>query len=160
MRLTVLLCALALPAAAQSDFARLSTAERIALGAEVRALLLAEPDIVGAAMAGPDYTANAYQDEARADLDLLAALSDQVLQGADIAIFTATDCAECGIALSELQTISDSSKATFIDHNMSSIEGAALASKLGMTDAPFYVMTDRILRGHMPEIVLRRYLTQ
>ena len=35
---------------------------------------------------------------------------------------------------------------------------AALAVELGMTDPPFYVMADRILRGHMPDIVLRRYL--
>ncbi len=159
MRLAFLLCALALPATAQSDFARLTTAERIALGAEVRALLMAEPEIVGVAMAAPDYTANTYQDEARADLDLLAALADQVLQGADIALFTAPDCTDCTLALEGLQTLSDTSDATFTHHTMSSIEGAALALKLGMTDAPFYVMSDRILRGHMPQIVLRKYLT-
>jgi hypothetical protein len=159
MRLAFLLCALALPATAQSDFARLTTAERIALGAEVRALLMAEPEIVGVAMAAPDYTANTYQDEARADLDLLAALADQVLQGADIALFTAPDCIDCALALEELQTLSDTSDATFTHHTMSSIEGAALALKLGMTDAPFYVMSDRILRGQMPQIVLRKYLT-
>jgi hypothetical protein len=41
---------------------------------------------------------------------------------------------------------------------MSDPASAALAAELGMTDPPFYVMADRILRGHMPDIVLRRYL--
>lgn len=159
MRLPLLLCALAFPVSAQSDFSNLSSAERAALGSEIRALLLDEPELVADAMAGPDYGAEAYLDEARADLDLLAALSDQVLQGANIAIFTAPDCGDCARAIGELQLISESSSATFTQHDMSSVAGAALAFKLGMTDAPFYVMSDRILRGHMPEVVLRKYLT-
>ncbi|WP_176249974.1 disulfide bond formation protein DsbA [Sulfitobacter sp. HGT1] len=160
MRLILLLCAAAFPAAAQTDFTALTPAERAAFNAEMRGFLMAEPEVLSSAMTPPDYATAGYQDEAAADIALLRALEDQVLQGANIAIFTAPDCPTCDQALQELQALSDSSDATFTHHNMSSLDGAALSSKLGMVEAPFYVMPDMILRGHMPDIVLRKYLTR
>ncbi len=160
MRLAMVFCALAAPVGAQTDFGALEDAERAAFGAEIRSLLLEEPAIVGAALAQPNYAAQAYQQEADDDLRLLATLSAQILDGADIALFIAPGCGDCAAAQSELQDITKTSGATFILHDITTPQGATLAEKLGMTDAPFYVMPKMILRGHMPAVVLTRYLTQ
>ncbi|WP_288960314.1 disulfide bond formation protein DsbA [uncultured Sulfitobacter sp.] len=158
MRLALACCVAAFPVAAQTDFGALTHAERRALGEEVRALLLAEPELAAPAVAPRNYAAEAYQEKAQADLALISSLTDQVLAGAPIALFTGDDCADCDRALAELEAITDAYAITFTHHMMSDPASAALAAQLGMTDPPFYVMADRILRGHMPDIVLRRYL--
>ena len=158
MRLALACCVAAFPVAAQTDFGALTHAERRALGEEVRALLLAEPELAAPAVAPRTYAAEAYQEKAQADLALITSLTDQVLAGAPIALFTGDDCADCDHALAELEAIADAYAITFTHHMMSDSASAALAAELGMTDPPFYVMADRILRGHMPDIVLRRYL--
>ena len=158
MRLALACCVAAFPVAAQTDFGALTHAERRALGEEVRALLLAEPELAAPAVAPRNYAAEAYQEKAQADLALISSLTDQVLAGAPIALFTGDDCADCDRALAELEAITDTYRTTFTHHMMSDSASAALAAELGMTDPPFYVMADRILRGNMPDIVLRRYL--
>jgi len=158
MRLAFACWVAAFPVAAQTDFGALTHAERRALGEELRALLLAEPELAAPAVAPRTYAAEAYQEKAQADLALIASLTDQVLAGAPIALFTGDDCADCDRALVELDAITDTYGITFTHHMMSDPASAALAAKLGMTDPPFYVMADRIVRGHMPDIVLRRYL--
>ncbi|WP_386167308.1 disulfide bond formation protein DsbA [Sulfitobacter pontiacus] len=158
MRLAFACCVAAFPVAAQTDFGALTHAERRALGEEVRALLLAEPELAAPAVAPRTYAAEAYQEKAQADLALIASLTDQVLAGAPIALFTGDDCADCDLALAELEAITDTYGISFTHHMMYDPASAALAAQLGMTDPPFYVMADRILRGHMPDIVLRRYL--
>ena len=158
MRLALACCVAAFPVAAQTDFGALTHAERRALGEEVRALLLAEPELAAPAVAPRNYDAEAYEEKAQADLALIASLTDQVLAGAPIALFTGDDCADCDRALAELEAIADAYAITFTHHMMSDPASAVLAAQLGMTDPPFYVMADRILRGHMPDIVLRRYL--
>lgn len=158
MRLALACCVAAFPVAAQTDFGALTHAERRALGEEVRALLVAEPELAAPAVAPRNYAAEAYQEKAQADLALISSLTDQVLAGAPIALFTGDDCADCGRALAELEAITDTYSIIFTHHMMSDPASAALAAQLGMTDPPFYVMADRILRGHMPDIVLRRYL--
>ncbi|KAJ29805.1 hypothetical protein [Sulfitobacter pontiacus] len=158
MRLALACCVAAFPVAAQTDFGALTHAERRALGEEVRALLVAEPELAAPAVAPRTYAAEAYQEKAQADLALITSLTDQVLAGAPIALFTGDDCADCDRALAELEAITDAYAITFTHHMMSDPASAALAAQLGMTDPPFYVMADRILRGHMPDIVLRRYL--
>ena len=158
MRLALACCVAAFPVAAQTDFGALTHAERRALGEEVRALLLAKPELAAPAVAPRTYAAEAYQEKAQADLALITSLTDQVLAGAPIALFTGDDCADCDRALAELGAITDAYGIIFTHHMMSDPASAALAAQLGMTDPPFYVMADRILRGHMPDIVLRRYL--
>ena len=158
MRLALACCVAAFPVAAQTDFGALTHAERRALGEEVRALLLAKPELAAPAVAPRTYAAEAYQEKAQADLALIASLTDQVLAGAPIALFTGDDCADCDLALAELEAITDAYDIIFTHHMMSDPASAVLAAQLGMTDPPFYVMADRILRGHMPDIVLRRYL--
>ena len=158
MRLALACCVAAFPVAAQTDFGALTHAERRALGEEVRALLLAKPELAAPAVAPRNYDAEAYEEKAQADLALIASLTDQVLAGAPIALFTGDDCADCDRAVAELKAITDTYNITFTHHMMSDPASAVLAAELGMTDPPFYVMADRILRGHMPDIVLRRYL--
>ena len=158
MRLALACCVAAFPVAAQTDFGALTHAERRALGEEVRALLLAEPELAAPAVAPRNYDAEAYEEKAQADLALIASLTDQVLAGAPIALFTGDDCADCDRAVAELKAITDTYSIIFTHHMMSDPASAALAAQLGMTEPPFYVMADRILRGHMPDIVLRRYL--
>lgn len=158
MRLALACCVAAFPVAAQTDFGALTHAERRALGEEVRALLLAEPELAAPAVAPRNYAAEAYQEKAQADLALISSLTDQVLAGAPIALFTGDDCADCDRAVAELKAITDTYNISFTHHMMSNPASAALAAQLGMTEPPFYVMADRILRGHMPDIVLRRYL--
>ena len=158
MRLALACCVAAFPVAAQTDFGALTHAERRALGEEVRALLVAEPELAAPAVAPRNYDAEAYEEKAQADLALIASLTDQVLAGAPIALFTGDDCADCDRAVAELEAITDTYSIIFTHHMMSDPASAVLAAELGMTDPPFYVMADRILRGHMPDIVLRRYL--
>lgn len=152
--------ALAGAAIADTDLGALTPAERAAFHTEVRALLLEEPGIVGDALAGPDYAGAAYREAADSDLALLEALAPQVLGEAEIALFVAPDCGECAAAVAELRDISKTSGATFTLHDMSDPQARALAQKLGLDDAPFYVLPRMILRGHMPPVVLTRYLSK
>ncbi len=158
MRLTLLLCALALPASAQTDLGAMTPPERAAFNAEMRAALFAFPEVIAEALAAPDYGAAANRQAAADDLDLIKELSSQVLGGADIALFTARGCAPCVTAQNELQTVTERTGTTFALHDMSRPEGAALAARFGIPDAPFYVMPDMVLRGHMPAVVLEKYL--
>jgi hypothetical protein len=146
------------PALGESDIAALTPAERAAFGAEVRALLLAEPEIVQAAMNPP--APDVYGDAARADIVLLESIAPQVLEGADIALFTGPDCPDCEAAVAELDAISKASGATFIHHDATDGAMSKLIALLEMDVLPFYIMSDRVLRGHMPAVVLERYLTK
>jgi hypothetical protein len=149
---------LATPVTAGTDIHNLTPAERAAFGSEIRALLLDEPGIVGRAMRPPNYGALAAQDAVAQDLTLLDRLAPEILGGADIAIFVAEDCPECDAAISELIDITEASAATFKLHDMADPGSRALGAQLDLTEAPFYVMADRILRGHIPPIVLEKYL--
>ncbi len=150
----------AAPLWAGSDLNALSPAERIAFGAEVRALLLDEPEIVQRAMQPPDYGAAAYRDEADADMALLETMRQEVLAGTDIALFVRGGCADCDAAKAELEEISKATGATFILHNLNEPGFARITEALELDEAPFYIMADRVLRGHMPAVVLTKYLTQ
>ena len=141
---------MAFPAVAQTDFSAMTQAERTAFGAEVRALLMDEPKLAADAMAGPNYAAEAYRDEADA----------AVLEGSSIALFIAPDCPACVDAERELNDISKRYDIKFKLHDMSNPATFALAERLGIGEAPFYVMPTMILRGHIPDIVLVRYLTK
>ena len=153
-----LLCLLSLPAQADTDIFNLTGPERTAFGAQVRALLLDEPELVQPVFA-PPY-AGAYDDNVRADTTLLQDLETELLGGAEIAIFVGENCADCAAAVAELEDISMASGTTFTHHDTRDADAAKLAELLEVDELPFYVMRDRILRGHMPAVVLTRYLTQ
>ncbi len=150
---------LAAPVAADTDIFSLTGAERRAFQAEVRALLLDEPEIVRKALAPPPYQGGVYAEAAAADLDTLNTLKSQVLSGAKIALFVGEGCEDCARAIEELQVISETIGQEFILHDISDPAVAKVAATLEMDDLPFYVMSDRILRGWMPAMVLTRYLS-
>ncbi len=163
----ILLClGLLVPAMAdaQTDLRRMTAGERAAFGEEVRATLLASPDIVAAALdrATPMQTAvrDAFRAEVAEDMDLLTRLAPQVLASHDIALFVGDLCEGCTRAIEELRTLSDTSGVTFILHDIADPETAVLAKTLGLDMVPSYVLPDMVLRGHIPALVLQRYLTR
>ena len=158
MRLGWLLPVLAaLPGAAQES-ASLTDLPRATFETELRAALLANADVIAAALQGPSPAAEEMRAQIDDDLTLLAKLAPALLQGDDIALFTEPGCPSCDLAEQELIEISGSYGTTFILHDLSTPEAADWAAALGLQSAPFYVLPDMILNGHMPKIVLQKYL--
>ncbi|MFU8863580.1 MAG: disulfide bond formation protein DsbA [Rhodobacterales bacterium] len=146
----------------------LSSAERAALGAEIRALLLDEPEIVEQALNPP----SAYEEAVSADRARLDALAPRLFApeqtgfgDADaalrIAFFTAEDCAECDQALADLRDLAETHDLRVTLFAMDD-DGpdAALAAELGLEQAPSYVLPDMMMQGHIPQVVLERYLAR
>jgi len=158
----------AVPAAAQTDFTDLTPAERAILGNEIRAVLLTLPELLpepGARRA--PAPAEVYADEIARDLDRIAARADALFapglpgfgpSGAAhrIALFTRPGCPDCARAEADLRRLADAHdlRVTLLDID----ENAGLARALGLDMAPSYVFPDRMLRGAIPPVVLRRYL--
>jgi hypothetical protein len=113
---------------------------------------------VDRALNPPNPAAQEIRQEIDDDLRLLQALAPEILGGRQIALFIGADCAECTRAADELEAISKDYGAEFILHDTRNPASAALADRLGMTDLPFYVLPGMILRGHIPAVVLPRYL--
>lgn len=97
----------------------LTEAERAAFGAEIRALLLEEPDIVGRALSpGPSYAEEAAQDAALlADLapDLYhdpADFAEGPPDGTPLVAFLPPACDTCPELLTELRALTEDSSAT------------------------------------------------
>ena len=142
-------------------------AERAALGAEIRALLLAEPDIVGRAMNPP----SAFQEAVSADMDRLTQLAPDLFDpdrdgfgpsGASlrIAFFTADDCPDCARAEADLRALTTAHDLRVTVFDLSDAEARAMAERLELTESPAYVLPGMMLQGHIPPIVLERYLTR
>lgn len=157
--------ALALAATAAQAEPPFDAAMRAALGAEVRALLLAEPGIVAQALTPP----SAYEAAVSADLDRLAQLAPRLFAtdhpgfGAvdaalRIAFFTADDCADCAAAEADLRDLVATHDLRVTVFALSDPAARELADTLGLTEAPAYVLPGMMLQGHMPPMVLDRYL--
>lgn len=155
-RLTPLACALwgaGGAALADTDFTALTLQERAVLRAEIRALLLDEPEIVARALSGP----SPYAEAVDRDLGVIERHADTLFAGgAAIAIFVAKDCPDCARALDELRTLTDGKGLTFTVLDIH--ENADLAAALELDATPSYVLPDKMVRGHVPPVVLERYL--
>lgn len=160
------MCLLAAPAATAGA---LDDASREILGAEIAKVLTAEPEIVARALNAPPAPADIYRDAVARDLDTIAGLSARLFaptqqgfgpagQRATIALFTRGGCAPCKQAEAELRKLTSKTGVRVALFDMD--EHAELAAKLGLDSAPSYVMRDRMLRGHMPAIVLKRYIRE
>ena len=102
-----------------------------------------------------------YADEIASDLALIAKERDMLFGGtADIALFVASDCAECDVAHAELDALAARLGVTVAVHRTDAPEKAALLKRLTLDMVPSYVMRDRLIRGAMPAFVLERYLTR
>ncbi len=154
-------------ALADTDFTALAPTERAIFHAEIREALLGLPR--AALPDAPPPAINLYQDAIDRDLARLAdrdtALFGPHLPGfgpADaaqrIALFTAPDCPDCARAEAELRALADTFdlRVTLLDMDTH----ADLARALELDLAPSYVLPDMMLRGHIPPIVLERYLSE
>lgn len=162
---TLLACALigaGSGALAQTSFANLTPAERAALRAEVRALLLDEPQIVGRALTPPAYADEAAADHATLDFE------ENRLFGAHLpgfgradapvrmAILLGKDCATCDAAKAEARALAKTHPL-----RVTVVQAAPdLLEALELDSLPSYVFDGLIVRGHVPPVVLERYITQ
>jgi hypothetical protein len=142
-------------------------AGRAALGAEIRALLLAEPEVVDRVLHPP----TAYDEAVSDDLARLEQLAPQLFDPAGdgfgaadaaqrIALFVRDDCADCARAASDLRTLSAAHDLRVTLHDLDLAAAADLARTLGLTEAPAYVLPGMMLQGHIPPMLLERYLTR
>ena len=112
---------LAATPAAAFDPGDMTAAERAAFGAEVRALLLEEPEIVGRALApGPSYAEEAARDTAMLD-GLAGALYDDPAdytagpaEGTPLVAFLPAACDACAETLAHLHAIVEENGATHL----------------------------------------------
>ena len=142
---------LAAPALAETDFRALSEGERLLLGAELRAVLRAHPEIVERAL-----TPSLYEDDIASDLALIARHADRLFAGHDVALFVEDSCADCDRAAKELH---DLARARGLSVNIVSRDAAPdIAEDLQIDTLPFYVLPEVMLRGAMPAHVLGRFL--
>ena len=151
-------------AGAETNFANLTQKERAIFHAEIRAVLLSNPDLLDVSASPPSF----YEDDIASDLELIqkwsAALFDNTLPGfgsdtADqkIALFIGPNCEGCDRAKTELEALSASFdlRVTLFDRT----RHAELADALAVDMLPFYVFPKMMLRGHIPQPVLERYLS-
>ncbi|MEQ9257897.1 MAG: hypothetical protein RIG84_02230 [Roseovarius sp.] len=158
----------AAPALAQTDLRNMTPEERAIFGNEIREALLGVPELLPRHLArrAPE-AAELYADEIENDLARIAA-QEAALFGAGlpgfgpegaaqrIALVTTPDCAACAEAEAELRSL-----ARRFDLRVTLVTlTPGLAESLDLDTAPSYVMPDRMLRGHIPPIVLERYLSE
>ncbi|MFW2587164.1 disulfide bond formation protein DsbA [Sagittula sp. SSi028] len=79
---------------------------------------------------------------------------------AAVAVFVTDNCTDCDKALSELRALSQELGVEMRVLPMDDPAHRAVFDRLEFDVLPAYVMPDRLIRGHMPDIVLRRYLTR
>ncbi|MHA7874493.1 hypothetical protein [Roseivivax sp.] len=144
---------------------------RAAFGAELRALILDEPEIVGRALTPTvPEAADIYAEEREADLATLAearaALFDPAwprLGAAEaapaLAFVTEPGCQTCAEAQAELVNLLDRLGLTATRIDAGSPRGAALMDRLTLDAVPSYVLPDMMVRGQVPSFVLERYLS-
>lgn len=150
------------PVLAETDLATLSAAEQAAFGAELRQFLSDEPEVISDALSR--LTAPGYAEAASADRGLIArhaaALFGPDLPGfgaanapVTLALLTASDCPACRAAEADLRALAETQpiRVTLIDD-------PALAEKLGLDLLPAYIFSDMMVRGHVPPVVIERYL--
>lgn len=157
-------------AARAGDTARLSEAQRQAIHAEIRALLLSEPTLVTGALAASDpRTADPFADAVADDRALLDRLAPRLFgpdlprigpEGAPlrVALLTGPDCALCPRARAELAALAQDMG--FQASLVATEADPGLMEALELDLLPAYVVGEIILRGHIPPIVLERTLSR
>jgi hypothetical protein len=157
----IVLALAALPGAAIGDGLGLTPADRAAFGAEVRALLLDEPEIVARALRGPDP----YAAEIASDLALIADHADRLFDPATahllgdtgpvaMAVFAPPDSATAA----ELDDFARARGLRIALHPPA--QNADLMQALTLDTVPSYVFPQIMVRGAVPPTVLDRYLAQ
>lgn len=140
---------------------------RAALGVEIRTLLLAEPEIVTRALTAP----SAFQEAVSADMDRLTRLAPRLFDPAQagfgaadaalrIAFFTSENCADCAQAEADLRALVVTHDLRVTVFSLAEAEARDLAATLELTESPAYVLPDMMLQGHIPPMVMERYLAR
>lgn len=151
----------------QADTLALSPQDRAALGVEIRRLLLDEPELVARALTPP----SAYEQAVTDDITRLERLAPRLFDpardgfgpataGSRIALFITDDCADCDRATADLRALAASHDLRVTLFRLSDPDAAALAAELELADMPAYVLPQMMLQGHIPPVVLERYLTR
>lgn len=161
--LAAALCAVApTPMVADTSFESLTPTERAILRAEIRALLLFDPEIVQNALTPPP---NLYADDIADDLSLIRA-HETALFGENaagfgpkaaavtLAVFIAPDCPDCDATLADLRALADTMSLRITLHDISGETARALLLDV----APSYVLPKMMIRGAMPAALLARYI--
>lgn len=148
---------------------------RAALGEELRELFHLEPELVRPAL-GPDpglasdiarglYAEEIASDLARIEGEAAALFSRErpLIGAADgpvkIALLVGPDCPDCARAEGELAELARRMEvAATVIYVSQRPEDRAMMTRLTLDIVPAYVMSDKMIRGHMPTIVLERYL--
>ena len=146
----------ALSAPAGADGLDLTPAQRAAFGAEIRGLLLDEPEIVARALRGPDP----YAEEIRSDLDLIAAHADRlftsdILLGRTGPVAFAVFAPPDSRLRDRLEDYATARELRIALHDPDA--DAALMQALTLDTIPSYVFPTLMVRGDVPPIVLDRY---
>ncbi|MEQ9239717.1 hypothetical protein [Roseovarius indicus] len=154
------------PSSAETDLLHLTPTERAILGQEIRAVLLTVPELLPLDRPAPD-AADLYAEAIDSDLARLKAHAEALFSRAlpgfgpadatrTIALFTKPGCEDCTRAETDLRALSERHdlRVTLLDME----ENKALADALQLDMAPSYVFPDQMLRGHIPPVVLERYL--
>ncbi len=155
MKRALALALCATQAMAETDFKALSEGERLLLGAEVRAVLLAHPEIVEKAM---NPAPSLYSEAIASDLAMIKAHREQLFGSADLALIVAPDCEGCARAQAELAALAAAFGLTVNTLDMGQVRN--LEQAMQIDTLPFYVLPDMMLRGAMPSVVLERYLSE
>lgn len=158
--LAALLCLIAGPALSQG--LDLTEAERAAFGAEIRALLLDEPELVSRALT-PPRAADIYRDAIDSDLALIETHA-KALFSAENAILLGTTgpIAFASFAPPDSDTarlLTDYAETRGLRIALRDPEtNTALMRALGLDAVPSHVFPTLMVRGDVPPIVLDRYL--
>lgn len=154
-------------ASAQTDFRDLTATERAVLHAQIREALLGLPRhlLPDAPAPSLDIMGDAIAEDLSRLSDRSAALFGPDLPGfgppdaaLTVALFTARDCPDCAAAEADLRRLAETRdlRVTLLDIDAH----RDLAQALEIDLAPSYVLPDMMLRGHIPLIVMERYLPQ
>lgn len=144
---------------AQTDLTAMSAAERAAFHAELRAYLLAHPEVVEQALTSAQP--GGYAAEAAADRDRIAAMEARLFDpdlpgfgdGPVRLAFLTGACAGCAAAQTELEQLAKRLPVT-----ITVVTDPALSKSLGIDTLPAYIFDDLMVRGHVPPIVIERYI--
>lgn len=104
-----------------------------------------------------------YADEVASDLARIESVSDFLFgkdRSGQIVLFTRTTCPACAKAAQEFETLVRDLDIDARAYDADTVPVQEVMQILGLDLVPSYVMPDRMIRGHMPEFILRRYLAE
>ncbi|MEQ5868898.1 hypothetical protein J4E08_03175 [Sagittula sp. NFXS13] len=108
------------------------------------------------------YGAEKSADRSRiaADAPTLFAPLTEGARPAEIVLFVGPDCEDCDRARRELTDLANDLDVPWRSFSLENAEHRAMFERLQFDALPAYVLPDRLIQGHMPDLVLRTYLSR